>query len=202
MLSCPFMTFNISFSVSAISVSNISLIRSMLRLTARLLVGRQSSLLSAVISCLRYSTSISRWRANWRSSYRASSGNVLYFSLSGYLSPKSLSSAVFENPEFGKIRTLTDEIGEPLFCAKDVCDVLGYKRARCAVAQLVNPWGCVISLWRTPFYFLPFHRYEIFKKHFYLQQSPNFHKLGALPFRKRFVSFLYKTKMISLAQGN
>lgn len=38
--------------------------------------------------------------------------------------------------------------------------------------------GCVISLWRTPFYFLPFHRYEIFKKHFYLQQSPNFHKLG------------------------
>ncbi|WP_337503545.1 hypothetical protein, partial [Segatella sp.] len=24
----------------------------------------------------------------------------------------------------------------------------------------------------------PFHRYEIFKKHFYLQQSPNFHKLG------------------------
>ena len=29
-----------------------------------------------------------------------------------------------------------------------------------------------------PFYFLPFHRYEIFKNHFYLQQSPNFHKLG------------------------
>ena len=36
----------------------------MLRLTARLLIGRQSSLLSAVISCLRCSTSISRWRAN------------------------------------------------------------------------------------------------------------------------------------------
>ena len=45
---------------------------------------------------------------------------------------------VFENPEFGKIRTLTDEDGEPLFCAKDVCDVLGYKIARCAVRQLVN----------------------------------------------------------------
>lgn len=36
-------------------------------------------------------------------------------------------AVVFENPEFGKIRTLTDEDGEPLFCAKDVCDVLGYK---------------------------------------------------------------------------
>ncbi len=50
---------------------------------------------------------------------------------------------MFENPEFGKIRTLTDENGEPLFCAKDVCDVLGYKRARCAVAQLVNPFDAV-----------------------------------------------------------
>ena len=26
-------------------------------------------------------------------------------------------AVVFENPEFGKIRTLTDEDGEPLFCA-------------------------------------------------------------------------------------
>jgi len=47
-------------------------------------------------------------------------------------------AVVFENPEFGKIRTLTDENGEPLFCAKDVCDILGYKIARCAVRQLVN----------------------------------------------------------------
>ena len=52
-------------------------------------------------------------------------------------------AVVFENPEFGKIRTLTDENGEPLFCAKDVCDVLGYRRARCAVAQLVNPLDAV-----------------------------------------------------------
>ena len=28
--------------------------------------------------------------------------------------------------------------GEPQFCAKDVCDVLGYKKSRCAVRQLVN----------------------------------------------------------------
>ena len=51
---------------------------------------------------------------------------------------KAAVAVVFENPEFGKIRTLTDGNGEPLFCAKDVCDVLGYKIARCAVRQLVN----------------------------------------------------------------
>ena len=51
---------------------------------------------------------------------------------------KAAAAVVFENPEFGKIRTLTDENGEPLFCAKDVCDILGYKIARCAVRQLVN----------------------------------------------------------------
>ena len=51
---------------------------------------------------------------------------------------KAAIAVVFENPEFGKIRTLTDENGEPLFCAKDLCDVLGYKIARCAVRQLVN----------------------------------------------------------------
>ena len=47
-------------------------------------------------------------------------------------------AVVFENPEFGKIRTLTGENGEPLFCAKDVCNILGYKRANDAVSQLVN----------------------------------------------------------------
>ena len=47
-------------------------------------------------------------------------------------------AVVFENPEFGKIRTLTDENGEPLFCAKDLCNILGYKRANDAVSQLVN----------------------------------------------------------------
>ena len=52
---------------------------------------------------------------------------------------KAAIAVVFENPEFGKIRTLTDENGEPLFCAKDVCDVLGYKKSRNAVNQLVNP---------------------------------------------------------------
>ena len=48
-------------------------------------------------------------------------------------------AVVFENPEFGKILTQTDENGEPLFCAKDVCNALGYKKPRNAVNQLVNP---------------------------------------------------------------
>ena len=47
--------------------------------------------------------------------------------------------AVFENPEFGTVRTATDEKGEPWFCAKDLCDALGYKRADNAVRQHVNP---------------------------------------------------------------
>lgn len=31
---------------------------------------------------------------------------------------------IFNNPEFGQIRTTTDEQGEPLFCLKDVCAAL------------------------------------------------------------------------------
>ena len=47
--------------------------------------------------------------------------------------------AVFENPEFGMVRTATDEKGEPWFCAKDLCDALGYKRADNAVRLHVKP---------------------------------------------------------------
>ena len=46
--------------------------------------------------------------------------------------------AVFENPEFGTVRIVTDEKGEPWFCAKDLCDVLGYKNSSCAVNQHVR----------------------------------------------------------------
>ena len=45
---------------------------------------------------------------------------------------------VFENPEFGMVRMATDEKGEPWFCAKDLCDALGYKRADNAVRLHVN----------------------------------------------------------------
>lgn len=47
--------------------------------------------------------------------------------------------AVFENPEFGMVRTTIDKKGEPWFCAKDLCDVLGYKKAYDAVRQHVRP---------------------------------------------------------------
>ena len=46
--------------------------------------------------------------------------------------------AVFENPEFGMVRTATDKKGEPWFCAKDLCDVLGYKKACDSVKQHVR----------------------------------------------------------------
>ena len=46
---------------------------------------------------------------------------------------------VFENQEFGMVRTATDEKGEPWFCAKDLCDALGYKRADNAVRLHVKP---------------------------------------------------------------
>ena len=51
---------------------------------------------------------------------------------------KAAPVCVFENPEFGMVRTATDEKGEPWFCAKDLCDALGYKRADLAVKQHVK----------------------------------------------------------------
>ena len=35
---------------------------------------------------------------------------------------------IFESPEFGRIRTVRDERGEPWFCLADVCKVLGLKQ--------------------------------------------------------------------------
>ena len=45
---------------------------------------------------------------------------------------------IFQNVEFGVIRTMSNERGEALFCAKDVCDALGYSKARNAIAQHVD----------------------------------------------------------------
>ena len=42
---------------------------------------------------------------------------------------------IFQNVEFGAIRTMSNEQGEPLFCAKDVAEALGYKRPEDAMAQ-------------------------------------------------------------------
>ena len=40
---------------------------------------------------------------------------------------------IFQNVEFGAIRTMSNEQGEVMFCAKDVCDALGYRRSNDAV---------------------------------------------------------------------
>ena len=45
---------------------------------------------------------------------------------------------IFKNAEFGAIRTMSNEQGEVMFCAKDVCNALGYSKARNAVAQHVD----------------------------------------------------------------
>ena len=45
---------------------------------------------------------------------------------------------IFQNQEFGAIRTMKNEQGEPLFCAKDVAEALGYKIARKAVQDHVD----------------------------------------------------------------
>ena len=51
---------------------------------------------------------------------------------------KAAPVCVFENPEFGMVRMATDEKSEPWFCAKDLCDALGYKNSSCAVNQHVK----------------------------------------------------------------
>ena len=45
---------------------------------------------------------------------------------------------IFSNPEFGEVRTQFDEKGEPWFCAKDVCDALGYGNSREALRKHVE----------------------------------------------------------------
>jgi prophage antirepressor-like protein len=45
---------------------------------------------------------------------------------------------IFENAEFGKVRTMTNVEGEPLFCGKDVAVALGYKKPENAIAVHVE----------------------------------------------------------------
>ena len=45
---------------------------------------------------------------------------------------------IFRNVEFGAIRTMSNEQGEPMFCAKDVALALGYKRPEDAMTQHVE----------------------------------------------------------------
>ena len=45
---------------------------------------------------------------------------------------------IFKNVEFGAIRTMSNEQGEVMFCAKDVCDALGYKKTQLAIVKHVD----------------------------------------------------------------
>lgn len=45
---------------------------------------------------------------------------------------------IFQNVEFGAIRTMSSEQGEPLFCGKDVALALGYKKPLDAIAHHVE----------------------------------------------------------------
>ena len=44
---------------------------------------------------------------------------------------------IFENPDFGQVRTTTGENGAPFFCAVDVCRALGYGNSREALRKHV-----------------------------------------------------------------
>ena len=52
---------------------------------------------------------------------------------------------IFENKEFGKVRTIVKN-GEPLFIAKDVCDILGLSNSRQAVSRLDNDEKNTVTL--------------------------------------------------------
>ena len=45
---------------------------------------------------------------------------------------------IFENCEFGAIRTMSDEHGKPLFCGKDVAEALGYSNLQKAIRDHVE----------------------------------------------------------------
>ena len=45
---------------------------------------------------------------------------------------------IFQNVEFGAIRTMSNEQGEVMFCAKDVALALGYKKPLDAIAHHVE----------------------------------------------------------------
>jgi prophage antirepressor-like protein len=45
---------------------------------------------------------------------------------------------IFQNVEFGAIRTMSNEQGEPMFCGKDVALALGYKKPLDAIAHHVE----------------------------------------------------------------
>ncbi len=57
---------------------------------------------------------------------------------------------IFKNQQFGEIRTLTDEQGEPWFVGRDVAKALGYNNAQKAVLQHVDELDkTTVPIWDT-----------------------------------------------------
>jgi prophage antirepressor-like protein len=56
----------------------------------------------------------------------------------GQVSNRSLTVFKFES---SAVRVVTDDKGDPWFCAKDVCTVLGYTNDSKAVKDHCKPWG-------------------------------------------------------------
>ena len=54
---------------------------------------------------------------------------------------------IFENKEFGAVRTFRDKAGEPLFVAKDVALALGYEwNGNARIAHVPAEWRGVTSV--------------------------------------------------------
>ena len=58
---------------------------------------------------------------------------------------------IFENQEFGAIRTMKDERGEPLFCGKDVARALGYKNPEKALRVHIEDDDKVVNKMDTTY---------------------------------------------------
>lgn len=61
---------------------------------------------------------------------------------------------IFNNPDFGEIRTMVDDAGKPLFCGKDVAVALGYSNPSKALSDhckggVTNRYPIVDALGRT-----------------------------------------------------
>ena len=59
---------------------------------------------------------------------------------------------IFQNKEFGAIRTMKDERGEPLFCLRDVCEVLELRTQKVVQRledDVLSKYPIVDSLGRT-----------------------------------------------------
>lgn len=52
---------------------------------------------------------------------------------------------IFNSPQFGEIRTAITEAGDPLFCASDITNALGYSNGRKAISDNCNPKGVTTS---------------------------------------------------------